>query len=80
MQLSWPREGDRKRALISGDTRRAGDTSRPNVKRFLNSSPWDILLSEELENGRNLGEDHLRHTVKLHDANVNYLQLVSFVP
>ncbi|KAF2802408.1 uncharacterized protein BDZ99DRAFT_202563 [Mytilinidion resinicola] len=52
IQLSWPRDGDRKRAIISRDTRRAVNNLHSNVKTFLNSSSWDISLSEELENGR----------------------------
>jgi len=60
MQLSWPRHGDRKRAITSRDTRRAVNTLQPNVKGFLNSSSWDVSLSEELENGRISGENHLR--------------------
>jgi len=52
MQLSWPRDGDRKRAIISRDTPRAVNTLQSNAKGFLNSFSWDISLSEELENGR----------------------------
>ncbi|KAJ3544369.1 hypothetical protein NM208_g3087 [Fusarium decemcellulare] len=53
MQLSWPRDGDRKRAVISRAARFVVDTRQSNIRRFLNSSTWDVSLSEELENGRN---------------------------
>jgi hypothetical protein len=56
MQLSWPRDGDRKRAIISQDTPRTVNTLQSNVKGYLNSTCWDISLSEELENGRISGE------------------------
>lgn len=59
MQLSWPREGDRKRAIISRDIRHEVKIVQSKAKRFLNLSPWDILLSEELESGRISGEDDL---------------------
>ena len=42
--------------MISRDT---SDTLQSKVKRFLNSSSWDISLSEELENGRISSEIHL---------------------
>ncbi|KAH7330060.1 fungal-specific transcription factor domain-containing protein [Rhexocercosporidium sp. MPI-PUGE-AT-0058] len=46
IQLSWPRGGDKKRAILSRDT---GSAVRSNIKEFLNSSSWDVSLSEELE-------------------------------
>ncbi|KIW62327.1 hypothetical protein PV04_10508 [Phialophora macrospora] len=52
IQLSWPRDDDRKRAIISRDTRRAVNSIQSKVRRFLNTSTWDISLSEELESGR----------------------------
>ncbi|KAI1611957.1 fungal-specific transcription factor domain-containing protein [Exophiala viscosa] len=52
IQLSWPRHSDRKRAIISRDTRRTVNTLPSNVKGFLNTSSWDISLSDELEKGR----------------------------
>ncbi|KIV87266.1 hypothetical protein PV11_02821 [Exophiala sideris] len=52
IQLSWPRDGDRKRAIIWRETCGAANTLQPNVKGFLNTSSWDISLSEELENRR----------------------------
>src|ERR1700744_5632118 len=58
IKLSWPRDGDRKRAIISRDTRCTANTLQSNIKRFLNSSSWDTSLSEELENGRISGENH----------------------
>jgi len=73
MQLSWPRASDRKRAIISRDTRRTVNTLQSNAKRFLNSSSWDVSLSEELENGRISGDIHLKRTVKLLDTNGSYL-------
>ncbi|KAL2060008.1 hypothetical protein VTL71DRAFT_9830 [Oculimacula yallundae] len=49
IQLSWPRDGDSKRGMISRDR---VNILQPNAKRFLNSSYWDLSLSKELENGR----------------------------
>jgi hypothetical protein len=58
IQLSWPRDGDRKRARVSVDMPRAMTIRQRKTTRFLNSSSWDIWLSEELENGRTSGENH----------------------
>lgn len=57
MQLSWPRNGDRKRAIVLRDTQCAADTCHTSVKKFLHSSTWDISLSEELEHGNTPGEN-----------------------
>lgn len=58
VKLSWPRDGDAKRAMISRDTM---NTLQSKAKRFLNSSSRDTLLSEELGNRRISGENHLTH-------------------
>jgi hypothetical protein len=51
------------------------DTIQSNVKRFLNSSSWDVSLSEELEHGRVSGEDYLWQppVTSLLDPNGSYL-------
>jgi hypothetical protein len=50
------------------------NTIASKVKGFLNSSSWDVSLSEELENRRRVsGENHPRDAVKLLDANGSYL-------
>ncbi|KAI3323423.1 fungal-specific transcription factor domain-containing protein [Xylariaceae sp. AK1471] len=59
IQLSWPRDGDSKRAIVSRDTRRSVNILQSHVRRFLNSSSWDVSLSEELENG-GISVRHLR--------------------
>ncbi|KAF2647585.1 hypothetical protein K491DRAFT_784641 [Lophiostoma macrostomum CBS 122681] len=50
-QLSWPRDGDKKRAIIPRDKHRAVVTLQSDVRGFLNVSSWDVSLSEALENG-----------------------------
>ncbi|KAF2000801.1 hypothetical protein P154DRAFT_575512 [Amniculicola lignicola CBS 123094] len=51
IQLSWPRDGDRKRAITLHDTHRAMKLPRSKARRFLNAYSWDMALSAELENG-----------------------------
>ncbi|KAL7805013.1 fungal-specific transcription factor domain-containing protein [Trichoderma aethiopicum] len=59
MQLSWPREGDKRRAIVNDST--ATVTKLPKQYRrrgttFLNASSWDVALSEALQDNRNLGQ------------------------
>ena len=79
MQLSWPRDGDKKRAMISRSTRRELNDLRSNVTKFLNASSWDVSLSKELEKGTTSGEKHLRWPVKLPNADSSCLQPVIFI-
>jgi hypothetical protein len=53
IKLSWPRDGDGKRALVMRDVHHNGqDVSLPGrARRFLNSSFWDLSLSAELDHG-----------------------------
>lgn len=53
MQLSWPREGDRKRAMRGSSLTSQGPAIRAKV--FLNTSSWNTSLSLELEYGRTAG-------------------------
>ena len=59
IQLSWPRDGDAKRAMISRDTTVNTGIRQSHASRFLNSSSWDVSLSEELESGRSSSEYYL---------------------
>lgn len=57
-KLSWPRNGDRKRAIIQRATHHAVNTHHADFQRFLHSSFWDITLSEELESGTFSGDHY----------------------
>lgn len=77
IQLSWPRDGDKKRAMISRDT--AISTRQSSIaKGFLNTSSWDVSLSEELERGRISGEDYRLSIGKLLDTDDDYSSVSSY--
>ncbi|PVH98335.1 hypothetical protein DM02DRAFT_596200 [Periconia macrospinosa] len=59
MQLSWPRENDKRRSIVSYSTRRENNASHLEIIRFLNSSSWDVSLSEAIRTGM-ISADHLR--------------------
>lgn len=60
IQLSWPREGDKRRAIVLRDAHRAVHDLPFHVKTFLNTSSWDTSLSDELEKGRRPGKNQSR--------------------
>lgn len=55
IQLSWPREGDEKRAIVLQYPHRTAHDLSLHSKMFLNTSSWDTSLSQELANGMNTG-------------------------
>lgn len=59
--------------MILRDPHQAAKDLPSNVKRFLNSSPWDILLSEELAEGRVSSKNLSRHAVIPSRTNAGYL-------
>jgi hypothetical protein len=63
MQLSWPREGNKRRAIVLDcDPSTSARISRRNrVRRvvFLNVSSADVALSDALEEKLNLGKQYL---------------------
>lgn len=70
IQLSWPRDGDRKRAKISRDTFAVDNTLGMPLKKFLNTSSWDIILSEQLVNGINPCETRSQPDMKAHSTKI----------
>jgi hypothetical protein len=54
MQLSWPRDGDERRAIVLRDVPSLAINS--TFKHFLSTNSWDVSLSEDLESGASLGE------------------------
>lgn len=59
IQLSWPRRGDDRRALVY-DTDTLGRASRRRRRKgdavFLNTFYWDVLLWEIIEQRKNIGK------------------------
>jgi hypothetical protein len=60
VQLSWPKDGDKKRALVvsNGDARRRQHRGVNTRARFVNVRSWDVALAlaVELENGIDHGK------------------------
>ncbi|KAK5994195.1 Transcription factor iacI-like protein [Cladobotryum mycophilum] len=54
IQLSWPRDGDKRRSIVSNTTGLSALPSRNRVTEFLNTSVWDVSLSYTLEEKRNI--------------------------
>lgn len=59
MQLSWPREGNKRRAMVGHDSKTLAKLSRKYRGRsimFLNVSSADVALSDALQEKLNLGK------------------------
>ncbi|KAJ5889075.1 hypothetical protein N7495_009116 [Penicillium taxi] len=62
IQLSWPRETDKRRAIVNHNIARPRANSRSQQKGdrvFLNTSYWDVSLSDALIERRDLGNSYL---------------------
>lgn len=58
MQLSWPREGNKRRALVNRDTAGLAKLSQQCRGRgvmFLNAFTSDVALADALQENRELG-------------------------
>jgi hypothetical protein len=61
MQLSWPREGDKRRALVhhsAATVARLPERYRERGLLLLNTSSWDVALSDTLQGNRNPGKQY----------------------
>lgn len=59
IQLSWPKNGDNRRAVVCRDTKGLVKVKAPSRRSsivLLNTSCWDVSLSDALQQKRSLGK------------------------
>ncbi|KAH0490875.1 hypothetical protein TgHK011_002325 [Trichoderma gracile] len=81
MQLSWPREGDKRRAVVvhhsAASIAKLPKQYRQRGMLFLNTSSWDVALSDALQANRNLVIGHHLRTLRVSNLPLTSPSLVS---